>query len=243
MIIKSDFKDYYDFLGRIHGCDPMIVYVRNRHPGDMMQVPKFIRGKWKMIEEEADHFSITFKDRLTAFSLTPHRRDLFGRGFNQVRDLVDWSVRPVFVCGKAFPIVEHANTPAHVFNEQSPLYELLSEQNLHSTIKALQPVSSTAIENLHKQTGLPILELHPFNSWGNAGTKTIHIKCRPPKLSELSFVRVYPPEQIWQDLSYWIANKINDSPDMMPPPRPPQTDLEKLQSHGFDKRTSFRHRA
>ncbi|MNL14187.1 hypothetical protein D3C87_1351180 [compost metagenome] len=67
--------------------------------------------------------------------------------------------------------------------------------------------------------------------------------CQVPCLLDLDFGKVLPAEQLWQDIQYYLLNLINESPDMAPPPRPPQTNLEKLQSHGFDKRWSFRHRS
>ena len=38
----------------------------------------------------------------------------------------------------------------------------------------------------------------------------------------------------------FLSNTIQDSPDAMP--RVPMTDIQKVDSHGFDRKVSFRHR-
>lgn len=45
----------------------------------------------------------------------------------------------------------------------------------------------------------------------------------------------FPPEKIYQDLSCFLGNDLKEQMEMSA-----QTDLEKVISHGFDKKTSFR---
>lgn len=56
-----------------------------------------------------------------------------------------------------------------------------------------------------------------------------------PCLREFKIASVYPADEIYQDIYNWILkskeNNIKDN----------RTNVEKLQSAGFDKRTSFRH--
>lgn len=55
-----------------------------------------------------------------------------------------------------------------------------------------------------------------------------------PKLSDYKIPSVYPAEEIFKDLYTWIeSHKIVDKPDN-------RTDIQKLESKGFDKKTSFR---
>jgi hypothetical protein len=63
-----------------------------------------------------------------------------------------------------------------------------------------------------------------------------------PNLGELGFASIIPPEQMYQDIYYFMGNVIHISPDMMPEPNPAMTDKERIISHGFDLKASFRHR-
>ena len=59
-------------------------------------------------------------------------------------------------------------------------------------------------------------------------------------LQPLSFHKVYPAEQIYQDLQYYIANVLNDGIDLRPPTE--IADIDKVVQYGFDKKQSYRHR-
>src|SRR5690606_10244631 len=102
------------------------------------------------------------------------------------------------------------------------------------------PCEDSAIRALHVASKMPIFLL--AGGYHEPHKDSVLIDCMPPNLGELRFASVLPAEQIWQELSYWLSNLINESPDMMPPPRPPMTNLEKIEAHGFDKKVSFRRR-
>lgn len=53
-----------------------------------------------------------------------------------------------------------------------------------------------------------------------------------PKLTEFGMGRFFPPEEIWNKLYNWVS-QVQDIPNN-------QTNKEKIVSHGFDVRTSFR---
>lgn len=61
---------------------------------------------------------------------------------------------------------------------------------------------------------------------------------RTPKLGELGFVQYYSPEQLYQELAMFISNELKPFVD----PPSPMSNIEKVVSHGFDKKASFRHR-
>ena len=54
-----------------------------------------------------------------------------------------------------------------------------------------------------------------------------------PKLREWGF-NLVSPEILFQEISMWLSSRRGEVPS-------PQTNLEKIVSHGFDKKTSFRH--
>lgn len=71
-------------------------------------------------------------------------------------------------------------------------------------------------------------------------SQNTHIMESIPKLGEMGFASVMPPEQMYQDIAYFMGNTINESPDMLPPTT--MTDKERVLQHGFDTKISFRHR-
>jgi len=71
-------------------------------------------------------------------------------------------------------------------------------------------------------------------------TGTVRVDENIPILGDIGLAAVYPAEQLYQDLSYFIVNTMKDSPDMAKPSS--ITDKEKISSHGFDLKMSFRHR-
>jgi hypothetical protein len=70
--------------------------------------------------------------------------------------------------------------------------------------------------------------------------QTIYIEPNIPNLGELGMASIYPAEQMYQDLSYFVGNVMNPSPDMAPPTV--MSDTERIVQHGFDLQQSFRHR-
>jgi hypothetical protein len=61
---------------------------------------------------------------------------------------------------------------------------------------------------------------------------------RTPKLSSLGMPGYLDPKQLYQELAMFVGNVLN------PVEQPPSNmkDIEKVASHGFDKKVSFRHR-
>ena len=60
-----------------------------------------------------------------------------------------------------------------------------------------------------------------------------------PRLLELGFQRVLDRAQAGQEIIRYYENILVS--DELPPSKfPPQTDVDKIESHGFDKKTSFR---
>jgi len=57
-----------------------------------------------------------------------------------------------------------------------------------------------------------------------------------PILSDTQITSLIGGDDIWQDLQNYISSLNNDSDITIP-----MTDVEKIEVHGFDKKTSFRH--
>jgi len=70
------------------------------------------------------------------------------------------------------------------------------------------------------------------------GVMTFCVDRAIPILSTVGISSIVSTTQIYQDLSYFMANTINGSPDVDPPVV--LTDKERIVQHGFDLVTSFR---
>lgn|GEM_PF-4658004 len=93
---------------------------------------------------------------------------------------------------------------------------------------------------IHRKLQAPV-----FSIFGPAQTTkqtevSYHIGYYLPVLQEHDFQSVVDPYQLYQDLEYFIANTMNESPDTMPATQ--MTDKEKIVAAGFDLKQSFRHR-
>ena len=56
-------------------------------------------------------------------------------------------------------------------------------------------------------------------------------------LKEFNFPKIVPPTKMFEDISLFLGYLVDH-----PPIPNKQTDIEKLDSHGFDRKKSFRHR-
>ncbi len=93
--------------------------------------------------------------------------------------------------------------------------------------------SSPLVLELHKQVSAPVFCF--VTVWNGC-----YIDDIIPKLDVLGIPSVYPAEQIYQDISYFIGNTLTPSPDTVVPNI--SSDKEKILQHGFDLKQSFRHR-
>lgn len=118
-----------------------------------------------------------------------------------------------------------------------PVWEYLSDD---SRVRYSGPVDCPALLPLHRKLQAPVF--HILDSGGVPGKAQYSyvIPYRLPILQEHGFADVVDPYQMYQDLEYFIANTMNESPDMMPPTE--MTDKERIVAAGFDLKQSFRHR-
>jgi hypothetical protein len=78
--------------------------------------------------------------------------------------------------------------------------------------------------------GAPVFVVH--------GNRMPIVMGRTPKLSALGLPAFIDPQQLYQELAMFVGNVLK------PVEQPPSNmkDIEKVASHGFDKKISFRHR-
>ena len=76
-----------------------------------------------------------------------------------------------------------------------------------------------------------------FHIWAKNNKEELEI-IKNPCLRELDFARIMPPTTIFQEIEMFLGNVLVK--DVMPMSY--QSDIEKVVSHGFDKKISFRKR-
>lgn len=225
MVIHSPFKDYYDWVaGKYGGGDPKIVYARvalgERDPTVHFILPRQIS------------FPIT----------TPPPRLESNSCFR-----CKW----LAIAGKYYLLVKEISIYANINVPTSEKPWSLFVEGKHPKLdEALLPQKgennwrkndygyyvgrpSEEVIRISKEIHAPVFCL---SEWGN------FVEGIVPNLGELGIPAIVSAEQMYQDLSYFMGNVINESPDIQPAGKPPQTDREKVVSHGFDLKTSFRHR-
>lgn len=102
-----------------------------------------------------------------------------------------------------------------------------------------------AMEWLSKQVHQPIFvisHLEHSGLYSGRQTTTFTVESHYPVTADMGLGQFLSPDRLYQDVGYWLSNIINPSPDIMPEGKPPQTDIEKVMAHGFDKKKSFRKR-
>jgi hypothetical protein len=221
MRIKSPFKDYYDHVAfQYGGGDPKIVYPRVR-----------------LADRDPEYGCITmlYPEGLKGIPSLP------GYFWKQSEFDFKW----LAITGKLYLIVREysitGDKPWSVYREGifQKLDSLLIQPRWHEARYEYSNWVGRSCDKLipiHRALKAPVFyisqSLGPYGVEGDV-----------PNLGDLGIAALISPEQIYQDLSYFMGNIINESPDLMPEAKPPMTDKERVLSHGFDIKKSFRHRA
>ena len=237
MRIKSNFKDYYDHVPHVHGDggDPKVTYVRTRiKPVECYADSKTLH----------DHpFTVAVKN----IKVLP---DLNIRG-DDTRTHVAWLV----VAGRYVPISrsykmsEHVNGISafkdelagfQVVHPDSPQYKQF--MNRHAWYDEVNQYTIDPTRQYAELIELSRILAHPVFVITDARHHVCTVSGKCPVLARMGMQRHMSAEQIYQELYYFLGNVIHPSPDMMPDPDPAMTNQERILSHGFDVKQSFRHR-
>ena len=235
MRIISKFKDYYDHVGHSYGlADPKVLY--NRGP-----VGRYIAAKKiGSIVTPASFEDIPFSaiEGLAGKSVDYMALPNFTQ---DIENNQYWYYNPPFilcVAGRTFPVITlKENKQSVVFDiDKHEKFIIRNKTNKNYDFK-YHFVQSDTVIYISKTIGHPVFMIKN-TGWSNY---TI-IDAKVPILSDYGLANIYQPEQLYQDLEYFILNTMQGSPDIMPEGKPPQTNEEKITGHGFDLKQSFRHR-
>ena len=226
LIISPKFNDYYDQIVHVFGVDRKIVFDRTK------KLPKVV------VQHIADEHPLTIENLLRHSWV---RRD---------SALIEESAKQFIsrflllsICGRPFyvGVVERAGSSTYLVLPNGGLeYELWGRR------QSERGQTMRYLLKLHKYVGAPLLMMEDISYVGSTksqGTYQFRIQEDIPRLADIrGLATTYGKEQAYQDISYWIANLKDGSPDAAPTGNPEQTDHEKVVSHGLDLRYGFRHR-
>jgi hypothetical protein len=226
MRIKSNYKDYYDHVAHIHGGgDPKLVYARV--PIDLercvvrLTYPQFV---------DLNMSRLWYPDNFVPYNYNSKYIVIAGRRYLVVRKWATGSLMPTdfkLFTEKNFPEeYEHARKSR---GRMSSYYAKLSEEI---------GGEATILTDIARIIGSPVYCVDRIQR----GYKDIEVHIDPniPILANYEIPTIISPEQLYQDLSYYVANTMHPSPDLIVNDN--QTDKEKIAGHGFDLKQSFRHR-
>jgi|LakMenE18May11ns_1017448.scaffolds.fasta_scaffold9790241_2 hypothetical protein len=215
MKIITKFKDYYDFYStNFGGPDPKVVYERHLL-NDLSQI--YFNDDSKIKNDEVDlvlRLANTIYDYDFRWLIVCGKKFLLFRKSEYPKTQIWTAYKNSTEVEKHLNLLKGKRSRWEVYPRKTPEYYMgeFSQKNLDFCIKHKSPV--VVIEGGRFTTDTPIL--------GDI----------------INFVSMYPAEQIYQDISYFMLNQINGSPDIDPPVV--LDDKFKIEYAGFDKKYSFR---
>ncbi len=257
MIIRSNFKDYYDYVSHIHGKDPKdIVYVRNHQ----MELP----AKLKVSETTPSGFRGNFKIK-TDGEINKRIKDLYRRDVYKSAGYRGGGEFKVPFIQKNVEMIKEAVNAARadqvVTYPQSTLFKITGD-NIRYLVVAGQlyliflnelvgvslllyeksiSVDDIDLQNdllwLSREIGQPVFIIDSVSA---SSYMEVTIKTLTPRLGEVGFSAVYTPEGCYQLIDCYLRNAMRTTPDNEVPVV--LEDKDRLVKAGFDIKKSFRHR-
>lgn len=244
MKIKSNFKDYYDFVGHQYGGgDPMTTYVRDR----IAPLRRFC-GHGDVLEDGVTVTVSSFPGLLKTYSMGDYRCGVLvcaGRGYLVVKKRTDplclYAVRDMRTPYKPDPeyrILSRTEHPdlVETIEKGTRIQSFLNERS--RTVEDYLGVPSEGFVEASRMLKAPVFMIEHVSAANNG--VTLHVSGKIPVLANLGLSARVPPEQMFQELAYFIGNVMKVSPDLAPPVV--VGDKDRIIQHGFDLKTSFRTR-
>lgn len=224
MKIISNFKDYYDSVAYAYGGgDPKIVYVRR---------------------DLADNTQTTFvkKSELKMTSLFDYRT-WAQRSAGPLTDSI-----PTYLCiaGKSFLLLTKLGSHEPLFyrsvdGAEQYVNDRYAAHRWYAHDLVVDDMFNGKKEHPELVAICQALKQPVFQYTirvADDGKRQFVVFNKIPNLSKMGIAKFYPPEMLYQDLSYFMGNTINGSPDIDPPVL--VSNKDRIIQHGFDIKTSFR---
>lgn len=224
MVIQSAFKDYYDFVAnRYGGGDPKIVYVRKR-----IKEQYDANNGGQRLAVELPTWPFPYPDQLSNWYWEDRRR-------LEVAYLVA-AARPYLLSREADNLERglggYTITDFSQMDKEKPRWRRLD----FSFVGRESPV----LIELSRAVGAPVFVVEGVDRQWRKDGMVVYVNERCPVLKRLGMARLTPPEQMYQDLAYFVGNTMKPVPDTEPPVA--VSNREKILKAGFDLKQSFRHR-
>lgn len=234
MVIKSAFKDYYDFVAHQYGGgDPHIVYVRGsivpmqNLAGQLTAGVKHVEmTDCPLVSPEYHDFS-DYRGG-TLLGTTRHTYLVVaGRGY-------------VMACegGHQLSVSDQRVQPLDYQSKKPCGFWSKRGRDLYGFLPGQEDDFLTRISREIQQPVFVITDVE--RAWNSSVARvTIHGHC--PVLRDVGLPAFVDPYQLYQMLAMFVGNTMKQPPDTSPPVE--VENREKILKAGFDLRQSFRHRA
>ena len=210
MLIKSNFKDYYDYLIGQYGIDEKVVYERicSTEDSDKKWIKSGIYKPQHTLEGTVYSFDIIAVCGIIYCCYYYRGKHYFGS------DAIDYIPKKIKRGIYESDIDTYSDLLRSATNEQ--------KENLSfSTVRSIHLKET----NLNEKENCPVLILRQSYDGLYADVKN-------PKLSDFDFGKILSAEECYLQISNFLSREkpIVDN----------RTDIQKITGKGFDKKTSFR---
>lgn len=214
MKILSKYKDYYDYLRGVYGEDEKLILDR-RQSDSFKPRPAFIQ-KFRLDSavEAPQPFSVRIGTMIVDGVY-------YKESFYYGKDLLQFKWEYSYYDSHL-----RNNFPEHVDNKNAMLFEFWYRKYINK-IMLLQ----TAPYTIHTSNPIAIEIL-----WLTGIRENPVKKYTYPILKDIGLASIIPPHDVWVELTTYLAQLVTTNE----PPVPIGDDNIRIQSHGFDTKTSFR---
>lgn len=231
MRIKSRLKDYYDYVEKIYGGDPNIPYNR-----EVIHNPVEDKKQCALAGRYFEGGGGFILPKDTQSPGLPRGTDHWER--RNLKGKIK-HYRGLSVVGKLYYLyqeseIQDPEPPEILQKEVVTLPWMILAQFKWGTLTEESGKFFPALEKIHKYLKAPVFL---FDDDNHRNTIIHH---RVPVMADFGMAAMVPAEQMYQELAMFMGKLYAENPDMQP--ASPRTDVEKIESHGFDKKQSFRHR-
>ncbi len=265
MQVISSFRDYYDYVAHLYGGgDPRTPYRRRA----FLNEESVLQAKTQWNAEERGHADIEVMLPLGMLQVNVFQRE---RPIHESSDYYKGIGRGLSVCGRCYqlyaptdPENEYLGFKPQDFDamlrvsvdprwymkrrnlsERKTIAQYIAEEKAAKKELLVNPAriegfQSEALIYVSRQIKAPVFTFTTKTDKDQRDIVVVDPKV--PMLQAYGMNELFPPEMLYQELAYYVANTINESPDVQPAGKPPMSDKEKITSHGFDLKQSFRHR-
>ena len=228
MKIISKHKDYYDYLQGIYGMDEVMTYDR--------RTDNLIRRKDIGSGLPGEYLTHEFAICNKVYTLFEYKRKVY----HTVDEIIELD-RILKKDNKAkYDLLDYGRWSWRARSEQAAADNLFKESNHDTDVNKIirQPVLINTGGGEFTHTKVKEHKSGYYRSSSVMDTdKKESTGWSIPILKEFGLAKYYKADQLYQDVSAFIA-WTKDHPEI--PNK--QTNDEKIHSHGFDKKVSFRHR-